>query len=64
MKSKVAAFAISIIIPSFVEAKKPNIIYIFTDQQHANMMSCAGNPWVKTPAMDFIAENGVRFTRA
>lgn len=46
------------------ENKKPNIIYIFTDQQHANMMSCAGNPWVKTPAMDFIAENGVRFTRA
>ena len=64
MKSKVAAFAISIIIPSFVEAKQPNIIYIFTDQQHANMMSCTGNPWVKTPAMDFIAENGVRFTRA
>lgn len=46
------------------EAVKPNIIYIFTDQQHANMMSCAGNQWVKTPAMDFIAENGVRFTRA
>ena len=46
------------------EPKKPNIIYIFTDQQHANMMSCAGNQWVKTPAMDFIAENGVRFTRA
>jgi len=46
------------------EKKQPNIIYIFTDQQHANMMSCAGNKWVKTPAMDYIAENGVRFTRA
>ncbi|MEO9892462.1 sulfatase-like hydrolase/transferase [Aurantibacter sp.] len=44
--------------------KKPNIIYIFTDQQHASMMSCAGNKWLKTPAMDYIAENGVRFTRA
>ncbi len=43
---------------------KPNIIYIFTDQQHANMMSCAGNPWLKTPAMDYLAENGIRFTRA
>lgn len=42
----------------------PNIIYIFTDQQHANMMSCAGNPWLNTPAMDYIANNGVRFTRA
>jgi len=45
-------------------SEKPNIIYIFTDQQHAKMMSCAANPWLKTPAMDYIAENGVRFTRA
>ena len=44
--------------------KKPNIIYIFTDQQSASMMSCAGNKWIKTPGMDYIAENGIRFTRA
>jgi len=44
--------------------QKPNIIYIFTDQQSANMMSCAGNEWLKTPAMDYIATNGIRFTRA
>jgi choline-sulfatase len=44
--------------------KRPNIIYIFTDQQSASMMSCAGNKWLKTPAMDSIAENGIRFTRA
>lgn len=45
-------------------AKRPNIIYIFTDQQSARMMSCAGNEWLKTPAMDYIAQNGIRFTRA
>ena len=44
--------------------QKPNIIYIFTDQQSANMMSCTGNGWLKTPAMDYIATNGIRFTRA
>ena len=44
--------------------KKPNIIYIYTDQQSASMMSCSGNKWLKTPAMDYIAENGIRFTRA
>jgi len=43
---------------------KPNIIFILTDQQSASMMSCAGNPWLKTPAMDYIADNGIRFTRA
>lgn len=46
------------------ESAKPNIIYIFTDQQSAKMMSCAGNKWLKTPAMDYMAENGMRFTRA
>ena len=44
--------------------KRPNILFIITDQQHAGMMSCAGNKWLKTPAMDYIAENGIRFTRA
>ncbi len=27
-------------------------------------MSIAGNEWLETPAMDYIAENGIRFTRA
>lgn len=27
-------------------------------------MSCTGNPWLKTPAMDSIARNGARFERA
>ena len=45
-------------------AERPNIILIYTDQQHANMMSCAGNPYVKTPAIDYLAGNGMRFTRA
>ena len=46
------------------EAIRPNIIYIYTDQQHSKMMSCAGNSWLETPAMDYIAHNGIRFTRA
>jgi len=43
---------------------RPNIIYIYTDQQSETMMSCSGNEYVKTPAMDYIANNGIRFTRA
>jgi len=45
-------------------SKRPNILFIMTDQQHAGMMSCAGNPWLKTPAMDSLAANGMRFERA
>jgi arylsulfatase A-like enzyme len=44
--------------------ERPNILLIITDQQHAGMMSCAGNRWVKTPAMDALAAHGLRFERA
>jgi len=43
--------------------RKPNILWIMTDQQSAHMMSCAGNPHVSTPNMDRIANAGVRFTK-
>jgi choline-sulfatase len=45
-------------------AKKPNILVIITDDQNANMLSCAGNPHLKTPAMDSLAATGMRFARA
>ena len=44
--------------------KRPNILIILSDQQHAKMMSCAGNPYLKTPAMDSLASYGIRFERA
>ncbi len=43
---------------------RPNILVIMTDQQGAGMLSCAGNPYVKTPNMDSLARSGVRFERA
>lgn len=41
---------------------RPNIIYIMTDQQSHDAMSAAGNGYLHTPAMDRLAEHGVRFT--
>jgi arylsulfatase A-like enzyme len=46
------------------ELPRPNILFIMTDQQRADMMSCAGNPWLKTPVLDRLAASGIRFTRA
>ncbi|MHC4617050.1 MAG: sulfatase family protein [Planctomycetota bacterium] len=43
---------------------RPNILFIMTDQQHAGMMSCTPNKWLKTPAMDRLAASGIRFERA
>lgn len=44
--------------------KTPNILLIITDQQYAEAMSCLGNPRVKTPAADSLAERGVVFTES
>ena len=43
--------------------KKPNILFIMTDQQRADAMGCSGG-WVNTPNLDRIAGEGVRFPNA
>jgi len=45
-------------------ATRPNILVIMTDQQTADAMSNAGNKNLRTPAMDRLAANGVKFTKA
>jgi len=44
--------------------RTPNILFLFTDQHKASVMGCAGHPLVKTPNLDRLANEGVRFTRA
>ena len=42
----------------------PNILFIMTDQQYAGMMSCTGNTYLETPALDQLAASGMRFELA
>jgi len=42
--------------------KKPNIVFLLTDDQRWDTMGCTGNPIVQTPNMDAMANDGVRFT--
>jgi len=42
----------------------PNILFIMTDDQQQAAMSAYGNPILKTPNMDRIAVEGVRFNEA
>lgn len=44
--------------------KRPNILFIMTDQQRFDAMGCAGNAEIKTPNMDRLAANGVWFRHA
>lgn len=45
--------------------KKPlNVLWLMSDQHNANCLGCAGHPDVRTPCLDGLAANGVRFRRA
>lgn len=43
--------------------RRPNFLYIITDQQRADHLGCYGNSVVRTPAIDALASRGVRFER-
>ncbi len=45
-----------------VAAGKPNIIFLLTDDQGYGDLSCHGNPVLKTPNLDRLHDEGVRFT--
>ena len=45
------------------ETARPNILIIFPDQMRASAMACDGNRDVKTPNIDRLAAEGVRFHR-
>lgn len=44
--------------------KRPNIILLLTDDQTRDSLGCMGNPIVRTPHIDTVAEQGVTFTNA
>ena len=44
--------------------KKPNIIFILTDDHRYDALSCMGHPVVKTPNLDRIANEGAHFRNA
>lgn len=43
---------------------KPNILFLFADDQRADAMGCSGNIYIKTPNIDRLARHGIRFTNA
>ncbi len=44
--------------------RRPDIVLLLTDQQAASALACAGNPDVRTPGLDRLAAEGVRFESA
>src|ERR1700732_4226313 len=48
--------------PEPLESRRPNIIFVLTDDQGYGDLSCHGNPILKTPHIDRLYARSVRFT--
>jgi arylsulfatase A-like enzyme len=45
-------------------AARPNFLFVLTDDQRFDALGCAGNPIIRTPNVDRLAGEGIRFDRA
>jgi arylsulfatase A-like enzyme len=65
MKSKLITIAFLgyfLFTSSVKKAEKPNLVFIFSDQQSFDMLGCYGNKQIITPNLDKFSEQSVRFT--
>ena len=47
-----------------IQSRKPNIIFIMSDQWRGDYLGAAGSEWIKTPNLDQMASEGAIFTKA
>ena len=45
-------------------SRRPNIVFLMTDNHRWDLLGCAGNEIIQTPNIDRLAERGVRFTNS
>lgn len=64
MKNFILIALAAIIVSSCAEEKKPNVIFILTDQWRSSAFGYAGNDVVKTPQLDQFAQSSINFTNA
>ena len=63
---------VGIILPTLIaplaraadELRRPNILFLFADDQRADTLAALGNPIIQTPNLDRLAREGVRFAWA
>jgi len=51
-------------VAGYGQAVKPNILFLFADDQRADAIGCSGNTYIRTPNIDNLAGRGTRFTNS
>lgn len=69
MKTKFSLFSgiflVFMLIAFFTQAQnRPNILFLFADDQRADALGCSGNTYISTPNIDKLAERGIRFSNS
>lgn len=64
MIKKFFAFLAVVCVAPCAMAAQPNVLFIISDDLTAEALSCYGNVQSRTPNIDRLASQGVRFTRA
>ena len=54
--------AVALIASAASAARSPNFVILLTDDQGYNDVGCFGSPAIKTPRLDAMAREGIRFT--
>ncbi|MFB9052663.1 arylsulfatase [Formosa undariae] len=71
MKNRISIFVLSVmLLPVHLvmaqtqqkDKQKPNVIIVITDDQGKGDLACEGNPYVKTPNIDKLYNESIRFT--
>ncbi|MCP5520826.1 MAG: sulfatase [Verrucomicrobiales bacterium] len=57
----VVALTLALTLPAFAATPRPNVVFVLTDDQRWDAMSCMGNPYLQTPNIDRLANEGVLF---
>ena len=55
---------LSFLFTSTATQQRPNILFLMADQMRADALSCSGNKAIRTPNLDALAADGVRFANA
>ncbi|WP_209329309.1 sulfatase-like hydrolase/transferase [Lunatimonas salinarum] len=58
------ALAQSLLSTPDMPVQKPNVLFLFADDQRADGLGISGNPYIRTPNIDQLAREGSRFTNA